>query len=107
MTMHGVVSGSTAQRRLGLILFVAFGGVALLLATAGIYGVLSGSVSERTREIGLRAALGATPKSIVKLVLQQSATLAGVGLLIGVGAAIGLSRYLGSLLYGIAPTDPV
>jgi putative ABC transport system permease protein len=107
MTMHGVISGSTSQRRLGLILFIAFGGVALLLATAGIYGVLSGTVAERTREIGLRTALGATPGAIVGLVLKQSATLAGIGLLIGIGAAVGLSRYLGSLLYGIAPTDPV
>lgn len=107
MTMRGVVSGSTAQRRLGLILFVAFGGVALLLATAGIYGVLSGSVAERTREIGVRSALGATPGSIVGLVLKQSVALAGVGLLVGIGAAIALSRYLGSLLYGIGPTDPV
>jgi putative ABC transport system permease protein len=106
-TMETVVSRSTAQRQLGLLLFVVFGAIALMLAVAGIYGVLSGSVAERTREFGLRAALGATPGSIVGLVLRQAGVLAGIGLVFGVGAAIGLSRYLGALLYGVAPTDPV
>ena len=106
-TMGGVVAGSTAQRRLGLLLFVAFGAVALLLTSAGIYGVLAGSVAERTREIGLRSALGASRGSIIGLVVKQSAMLAGVGLVLGVGAAIGLSRYLGALLYEVGGTDPV
>jgi putative ABC transport system permease protein len=106
-TMGGVISGATAQRRLGLLLFVAFGSVALLLASAGIYGVLAGSVAERTREIGLRSALGASRGSIVGLVVKQSATLAGAGLVVGVAGAIALSRYLGTLLYEVGGTDPV
>jgi putative ABC transport system permease protein len=106
-TMETVVSRSTSQRRLGLMLFVAFGAIALVLAAAGIYGVLSGSVAERTREFGLRGALGAVPGSIVGLILRQAAALAGAGFLIGVAAAMALSRYLRSLLYGVGPTDPV
>ena len=106
-TMESVVARSTAQRQLGLLLFVAFGVIALILAAAGIYGVLAGSVAERTREFGLRAALGAAPGSIVGLVLRQAGGVVGTGLLIGVGAAIALSRYLRALLYGIGPTDPV
>jgi ABC-type antimicrobial peptide transport system permease subunit len=106
-TMQSVVASSTAQRRLGLMLFVAFGALALLLAAAGIYGVLSGTVAERTREIGLRSALGASGRSIASLVLRQSASLAGVGLVIGVLGTIGLARYLQSLLFGLEPSDPL
>jgi putative ABC transport system permease protein len=106
-TMENVVSTSTAQRQLGLLLFVAFGAIALILAAAGIYGVLAGSVAERTREFGLRTALGAAPGSIVGLVLRQAGGVAGAGLVVGLGAALALSRYLRALLYGVGPTDPV
>ena len=106
-TMHGVVASSTSQRRIGFLLFAAFGALALLLAAAGIYGVLSWSVAERTREIGLRTALGASRQSIVGLVLRQSASLAGIGLVTGVAASFGLARYLHSLMFGLADTDPV
>jgi putative ABC transport system permease protein len=106
-TMDEVISRSTSQRRLGLLLFVAFGAMALLLATAGIYGVLAGSVAERTREFGVRTALGASPRSIVALVLRQGAVLAGIGLVIGTIAAFGLSRYLRALLFGVESTDPI
>jgi predicted permease len=107
VTMDDMIRRSTAQRRLGLLLFTLFGAVALLLASAGIYGVLAGSVAERTREFGLRTALGATPRSIVAIVLQQGARLAVVGLLIGAVGAFALSRYLRSLLFGVQATDPV
>ncbi len=106
-TMDQVVARSTGQRRLGLMLFGAFGAMALVLAGAGIYGVLAGAVTERTREFGVRAALGATPVSIVGLVLRQGAALAAVGLVIGAAGAVGLSRYLRSLLFGVEATDPV
>jgi ABC-type antimicrobial peptide transport system permease subunit len=96
-----------SQRRLGLLLFVTFGLMALLLASAGIYGVLSGSVAERTREFGVRTALGATPGSIVGLVLRQGIGLAGVGLVLGGVAALVLSRYLRALLFGVGAGDPV
>ena len=106
-TMEELVSQSTSQRRLGLLLFAAFGIVALLLASAGIYGVLSGSVSERTREFGVRTALGASPRSIVGLVLKQGFVLAGIGLLIGSAAALLLARYLRALLFEVGTTDPI
>jgi putative ABC transport system permease protein len=106
-TMDHLVSRSTAQRRLGLMLFVAFGIIALLLATAGIYGVLAGSVAERTREFGVRSALGATPSSLVGLVLRQGAVLATAGLAVGVLVALALSRYLRTMLFAVGTTDPI
>ena len=106
-TMEQVVARSIGQRRLGLILFVAFSAMALLLAGAGIYGVLAGAVTERTREFGVRTAFGATPASITRLVLQQGGTLAGVGLALGAAGALMLSRYLSSLLYEVKTHDPV
>jgi putative ABC transport system permease protein len=106
-TMERVVAQSTAQRRLGVVLFLAFGGIALILAAAGIYGVLAGSVEERTREFGVRSALGATPVTIVSLVLKSAGRLAGVGIALGAGGAVLLSGYLRTLLYGIEPTDPM
>jgi putative ABC transport system permease protein len=105
-TMEQVVARSTGQRRLGLMLFAAFGGLALLLAAAGIYGVLAGSVAERTREFGVRTALGASPLSIVRLVMRQGALLTVAGLVLGAAGALALSRYLRSLLYGVETTDP-
>jgi ABC-type antimicrobial peptide transport system permease subunit len=105
--MHGVVASSTAQRRLGFMLFIGFGALALLLAAAGIYGILAGSVAERTREIGLRSALGASGRSIVGLVMRQSAALAGVGLGIGILGTVALARYLRSLLFGLQASDPL
>jgi putative ABC transport system permease protein len=105
-TMEQLVSETTAQRRLALTLFGAFGAVALLLACAGIYGVLASSVTERTRELAVRSALGAAPRDIIRLIARHGAVLAGPGLVIGMAGALGLSRYLRSLLYGIGPTDP-
>jgi putative ABC transport system permease protein len=106
-TMDQVVARSTAQRRLGLLLFAAFSAIALLLAFAGIYGVLAGSVAERTREFGLRSAMGATPGAIIGLVLGQAGRLAAIGILLGTVGAFLLSRYVRALLFGIEPTDPV
>jgi predicted permease len=86
-------------------MFMAFGFAALLLATVGLYGVMSFSVGQRTREIGVRMALGAEAKSLLMLVLAQGAFQVGVGLLIGVGIAALLSRGLGILLFGVEPWD--
>jgi putative ABC transport system permease protein len=105
-TMQDIVSRSTAQRRFALLLFVAFGIVALLLASAGIYGVLAGRVAERTREIGLRTALGATPGTIIRMVMGEGVILTGIGVVLGVGGALALARFLDSLLYGVQPADP-
>lgn len=106
-TMGQVVARSTAQRSLALILFAVFAGVALLLAAAGIYGVLAGHVAERTREIGVRSALGATPVDIVRLVLMQGARLALLGLAIGLAGALGFGRVLSAMLYGVEAGDPM
>ncbi len=106
-TMEQVVAGSTAQRRLALVLFTAFSLTAVLMAAAGIYGVLAGSVTERTREIGVRSALGATPRTIVALVLAQGARLVVIGIAIGLGGAVMLGQVLRSLLFGVAPGDPL
>jgi putative ABC transport system permease protein len=105
-TMDEVVAASTSQRRLALVLFGAFAAAALLLAIAGIYGVLAGSVSERTREIGVRSALGATPGSLIALIVGQGGRLAALGIVLGLGGSFALTRYLQSLLFGIAPNDP-
>jgi putative ABC transport system permease protein len=104
--MEEVVAASTAQRRLALTLFTCFAMAALLLAVAGIYGVLAGNVAERTREIGLRSALGATPGNILQLVVGQGARLAVVGLGVGLFGAFALTRSLQALLFGVGPNDP-
>lgn len=104
--MDAVVSSSTAQRQLALTLFAAFALLALLLSAAGIYGILAGSVAERTREIGLRSALGATPANLLRMVLSRGMALTGLGIVIGLAGSVGATRYLGTLLYGIGATDP-
>jgi putative ABC transport system permease protein len=104
--MEDVVAASTAQRRLALTLFTCFALAAVLLAVAGIYGVIAGNVAERTREIGLRAALGATPRNILQLVVGQGARLAIAGLAAGLFGAFALTRSLRALLFGIGPNDP-
>jgi putative ABC transport system permease protein len=106
VTMDEVVAASTSQRRLALVLFGAFATAALLLAIAGIYGVLAGSVSERTREIGVRSALGATPGRLIASIVGQGGRLAALGILLGLGGSLALTRYLQSLLFGVAPNDP-
>src|SRR5260370_32574825 len=82
VTMEQMISRSTAQRRLALVLFGAFACAALLLAMAGIYGVLAGSVAERTREIGVRSALGATPANIIALIVGQGGRMLAVGIVL-------------------------
>jgi putative ABC transport system permease protein len=104
--MDQVIADSTTQRRLALVLFAGFAVASLLLAVAGIYGVLAGNVAERTREIGLRAALGATPRNILSLIVGHGARLAVVGLTLGLFGTLVLTRSLQSLLFGIAPHDP-
>ena len=106
-TMEKLVAASAAERGFALILFEAFGIVALALAATGIYGVLSGSVTERTREIGVRSALGATRGDIVALVIRQAMTLTGLGIAIGLAGAVIASQALITLLFGISRLDPV
>lgn len=106
-TMGSLLESSEAQRRFALTLFEAFGIVALVLAAVGIYGVLSGGVTERMREIGVRAALGASRRSILMLVLRQGMMLTGIGVLIGLLGAVAASRIIVSLLYGVSRFDPM
>jgi putative ABC transport system permease protein len=106
-TMGSLLESSEAQRRFALTLFEAFGIVALVLAAVGIYGVLSAGVSERMREIGVRAALGASRRSILIMVLRQGMMLTGIGVLIGLLGAMAASRIVLSLLYGVSRFDLV
>jgi putative ABC transport system permease protein len=105
-TAGALVAQSEAQRRFALTLFEAFAFVALALAAAGIYGVLAGTVTERFREIGVRAALGASRANILGMVVRQGLGLTAVGVGIGIVAALGLSRLLTSLLFGVSALDP-
>jgi len=105
-TLDRLVGRSAAERRFALVLFEAFAIVALVLAAIGIYGVLAGSVGERTREIGVRSALGASRADIMMLVVGQGLSLTSIGAVIGVAAAAFASRALTTLLFGISPLDP-
>ena len=106
-TMDALVARSAAQLRFALTVFEAFALAAVLLAALGIYGVLAGSVAERTREIGIREALGATGGSIVALVVRQGLALTGLGVVIGLAVAVVASRAIAALLFGVSPLDPV
>jgi putative ABC transport system permease protein len=106
-TMDDLLAASAAERRFALILFEAFGLVALVLAAIGIYGVLSGSVTERTREIGVRLALGASRRHILALVFRQGMTLTVLGVAIGLCGALAASQGIITLLYGVSRLDPV
>ena len=102
-----IVKDSLTQSRFSMLLLGAFGALALILASIGIYGVISYSVGRRTREIGVRMALGAQRRNVLGLVLGQGARLAGLGIAIGLVAAIGVTRLMASLLFGVAPRDPL
>jgi putative ABC transport system permease protein len=106
-TMDDLLAVSAAERRFALVLFEAFGLVALVLAATGIYGLLSGSVTERTREIGVRLALGASRGHILSMIVRQGMTLTGLGVLIGLSGAVLASQAIVSLLFGVSRLDPV
>jgi putative ABC transport system permease protein len=104
-TMEELVEASAAERRFALTLFETFAVTALVLAAIGIYGVLAGSVAERTREIGVRAALGASRRDILALILRQGMTLTVLGVAIGLGGAVVASQALVTLLFGVTRFD--
>ena len=106
-SMDEIMSGSIARRDFNMLLLTIFAAAALMLATLGIYGVVSYSIAQRSREIGVRIALGAGRATIRNLILRQGMLLAFAGVLIGVFAAFGLVRFIASLLFGVRTWDPV
>jgi putative ABC transport system permease protein len=105
-TMEGMVRDAAASDRFQMLLFGVFAAIGMLLAAVGIYGVISHSVSQRIHEIGIRIALGAKRSQVLNLVVRQGMVLTCVGVAIGLVGAFGLSRFLGSLLYAVKPTNP-
>ncbi len=106
-TMTEILSASLAQKRFAMLLLCIFALVALILATVGIYGVISYSVTERTHEIGIRMALGAAKRDVLKLIVGQAALLALMGVGLGLVASFLLTRLMESLLFGVSTTDPI
>ncbi len=106
-TMRELMADSLARRRLAMTLLVVFAGLALMLAAVGTYGVLAYSVAQRTHEIGLRMALGAERGDVLRMVAQEGLLLAGLGVAIGILAALGLTRLIASMLFAVRPADPL
>jgi putative ABC transport system permease protein len=105
-TMNEVIAASLAQRQFSMILLDAFAVVALLLASLGLYGVISYLVGQRTHELGIRLALGAQRKDVLRLVLKHGMKMALGGVALGLVAALGLTRLLSKMVYGVSTTDP-
>jgi putative ABC transport system permease protein len=106
-TMNEVMANSVAQRRFNMLLFAAFAGLALLLAAVGIYSVLAYAVRRRSREIGIRMALGAQISDVLRMVVVEGMTPTLVGMAIGAAGALALGRVLSTLIYGVQPSDPL
>jgi predicted permease len=106
-SMQARVVESLAERRFSMLLLALFAGLALGLATIGVYGVMSYHVTQGTRELGIRMALGASPREILLLVVGQGAAVAAAGIAIGLAAAFGLGRFMQSLLFDVVATDPL
>jgi putative ABC transport system permease protein len=104
-TMAAVLDTAVAPARWSSVLLGTFAGVALVIAVLGVFGVLSFLVTQRTRELGIRIALGATPRQVRWLVVARGLVLAALGLLLGATGAVWLTRFMGSMLYGVAGTD--
>jgi putative ABC transport system permease protein len=105
-TMNDIIARSLLQKKFTMLLLSIFAGAALLLAAIGLYGVISYSVAQRTRELGIRIALGAQRSDVLRLVLRQGMTLVVMGVAFGLAASIGLTRLMATLLFGVSVTDP-
>jgi putative ABC transport system permease protein len=106
-SMEHIVAGAVARQRFSMLLLSIFAGLALVLGAVGIYGVMSYSVAQQTREIGIRIALGATRSDVLTMTVTNGLKLVGFGLLFGLMIAFALTRVMASLLFGISATDPV
>ena len=106
-TMERHLGIALLPHRLSALVVGAFGGLALLLASIGLYGVVSYAVSTRSREVGIRMALGADPGSVVRMLMSGGLRLAAIGAVIGFGLSLVAARLLGGLLYGVTTTDPI
>ena len=106
-TMDEIISDSISDRKFSMVLLGTFAALALLLSSIGIYGVISYLVGERTHEIGIRMALGAQRKDVLTLVLGEGVRLVLLGAAIGIAAALGLTRLMAGMLYGVSATDPL
>ena len=107
ITLEEQVNRSTSHERVAVTLVALFGGVALLLASVGLYGVISCTVAQSTRELGLRMAVGAGTSHVMRLVLSRGLLLTTAGIVIGIALALLLTRLLGELLYRVSPRDPM
>jgi putative ABC transport system permease protein len=105
-TVEQNLRDQVSGRRVYMLLLSVFGVIAAVLAAVGIYGVMAYAVTQRTREIGIRMALGATSSSVMTLVVKQALILVFIGLILGIGGAFGLTRFLANELYQVKPTDP-
>jgi putative ABC transport system permease protein len=105
--MGKMMHDKLAKRRLNTLLLVLFGGVAMLLALIGVYGVMSYTVTQRIPEMGIRIALGALPGDVTRMVVGHGVLVAGIGVAVGLAGAFVVGRLIESLLYGISPTDPL
>ena len=106
-SMEQIISDSLTERRFAMLLLIIFASTALVLAAVGIYGVMSYAVSRRTHELGVRIALGAPRGEILRLVVRDGMAMAAAGAAVGLAGALGLTRFLASLLYGVRPADPL
>jgi putative ABC transport system permease protein len=105
-TLEEVMTDTLSRQRLTMFLLVGFAAVSLLLVVIGLYGVVSYSVGQRTRELGIRMALGAQRSDVLRLVVGEGMAMAAIGVVIGLAGALTLSRLLAGLLFGVTPTDP-
>ncbi len=106
-TMEEIIADSLAARRVSMIVFCVFAALALGLASMGIYGVISYLVGQRTHEIGIRMALGAKQSDVLRQILGESMKMTVIGIFIGLLAALGLTRLMANLLFGVSATDPL
>ena len=107
MTMDQVLARSMGDYQAYMELLGIFAGIAVLLAVMGIYGVMSYYVSQRTREIGIRVALGANSRDVLGLVVKLAAKLALIGVVVGIALALGVARLIATFLYAVSPSDPI